>query len=293
MTLGERISLARRTVGRTQVQLGKDIGSWAQQISGWERGEARPSVSNLNNVAETLGVNPRWLLSGRGWMAEGETTPQNFLWTQGVLTAKGVQLVAIVTYLVGSAGEGGERKGFLVKTGVGAFSLKGVTVHSRSAPVDHAMYCGILKALTARRIATRFLLLNQEQSNTLSEIDLSSLLAQSEKGDISGKTLVDELKKYRAEHTRVRRELTGAFSRELPDLTPVERLTTLLRGLASLRPGTLPLSVVKELLPHVEELFRVSGDLVQHLHITETILKRGHSPGEIAIAARGRPRKRR
>lgn len=53
----------------------------------------RPSVSNLNNVAEALGVNPRWLLSGRGWMAEGKNTPQNYLWTQKVLTAKDVQIV--------------------------------------------------------------------------------------------------------------------------------------------------------------------------------------------------------
>jgi len=69
MVFGERLRMARRKAGLTQKQLGDAVGMTKGSISGLENGSSKnPSAGNLLPIAKALGVNPEWLLTGKGNM---------------------------------------------------------------------------------------------------------------------------------------------------------------------------------------------------------------------------------
>lgn len=55
-TQGQTIASARRAVGLTQVQLGKEIGVTGRTISRWETGALSPSPSFSAGLASKLGI---------------------------------------------------------------------------------------------------------------------------------------------------------------------------------------------------------------------------------------------
>ncbi len=54
--LGKRIADARHDTGLTQKDLADKVGVTAQAVSKWERGNACPDISILDEVADALGV---------------------------------------------------------------------------------------------------------------------------------------------------------------------------------------------------------------------------------------------
>lgn len=62
--MGERIGRLRQEKGLTQVALAEKLGISSQAISKWERGQAFPDVSRLDELAELLGVDMAYLLTG-------------------------------------------------------------------------------------------------------------------------------------------------------------------------------------------------------------------------------------
>jgi transcriptional regulator with XRE-family HTH domain len=55
-TVGRRIAEIRKAKGLKQLDLGHAIGKDTQTISRWERGEADPRSSDLERIADALGV---------------------------------------------------------------------------------------------------------------------------------------------------------------------------------------------------------------------------------------------
>ena len=70
----ERLAFSRKRKDLTQGQLAEKIGSRSgkQTISGWERGQGEPSMSQLIRLAEELDTTIEWL-------ALGNTTTQTSL----------------------------------------------------------------------------------------------------------------------------------------------------------------------------------------------------------------------
>lgn len=64
MSLGERISEARRRAGLTQAGIAKRFGISAQAVSQWEAGRAKPDVERLEELARILDVDFLWLCFG-------------------------------------------------------------------------------------------------------------------------------------------------------------------------------------------------------------------------------------
>jgi len=61
--------MARKRAGLSQAQLGAAIGVSKNAISQMELGSSKnPSAENLLPLAEALGVDPKWLISGKGPM---------------------------------------------------------------------------------------------------------------------------------------------------------------------------------------------------------------------------------
>ena len=65
MTLGERISLARKQAGLSQEQLGEQLGVSRQAVSKWESGQTNPDVAYIAELCRLFGVSSDWLLLGK------------------------------------------------------------------------------------------------------------------------------------------------------------------------------------------------------------------------------------
>ena len=61
---GDRISCLRKKRGLTQAMLAEQLDISAQAISKWERGQAFPDVSRLDELAKLLRVDVAYLLVG-------------------------------------------------------------------------------------------------------------------------------------------------------------------------------------------------------------------------------------
>ena len=64
MTLGERITLARKKAGLSQEQLGDRLGVSRQAVSKWESSQANPDVAYVAELCRICGVSCDWLLLG-------------------------------------------------------------------------------------------------------------------------------------------------------------------------------------------------------------------------------------
>lgn len=64
MTLGERISLARKRAGLSQEQLGERLGVSRQAVSKWESSQSNPDVTYVAQMCRVLEVSSDWLLLG-------------------------------------------------------------------------------------------------------------------------------------------------------------------------------------------------------------------------------------
>ena len=65
MSIGERIKEKRRALNLTQGKLAKLIGSYAADISDWERNKTRPSSDKLSKLAISLKSSTDYLLQGK------------------------------------------------------------------------------------------------------------------------------------------------------------------------------------------------------------------------------------
>lgn len=69
-TIGERIRRMREKRNLTQGELGKFAGVSVASVSKWEKNQAEPKGNNLSAIAQALGVEMAWILTG-----EGNTSP--------------------------------------------------------------------------------------------------------------------------------------------------------------------------------------------------------------------------
>lgn len=70
MNAPQRIRLARRHAGLSQLGLATAVGVQRSAVSHWEAVQGKsPTVSNLRRVAGATGVQFEWLATGRGRMA--------------------------------------------------------------------------------------------------------------------------------------------------------------------------------------------------------------------------------
>ena len=63
MKLNEKIIMARKKAGMSQIDLADAMGVSRQSVSKWETGEANPEIGKLTLLANTLNVSVDWLLS--------------------------------------------------------------------------------------------------------------------------------------------------------------------------------------------------------------------------------------
>ena len=63
--VSERIMLARKNKGMTQMELANALGISYQAVSNWERGVSMPDISNLEPLASVLGVTVDEILSDK------------------------------------------------------------------------------------------------------------------------------------------------------------------------------------------------------------------------------------
>ena len=56
MNVAERILTARKKAGLTQMEVANRVGVSFQAISNWERGVSMPDISNLERLANVLGM---------------------------------------------------------------------------------------------------------------------------------------------------------------------------------------------------------------------------------------------
>lgn len=63
MKLNEKIIMARKKAGMSQLDLADAMGVSRQSVSKWETGEANPEIGKLTLLANTLNVSVDWLLS--------------------------------------------------------------------------------------------------------------------------------------------------------------------------------------------------------------------------------------
>lgn len=64
LAIGRRIAAARRNSGLSQAALATKLGLSAGAITQWETGRAVPEPDKFQALADVLGVEPGWLLTG-------------------------------------------------------------------------------------------------------------------------------------------------------------------------------------------------------------------------------------
>lgn len=65
-TVGERIRKVRKEQKLTQQEVAKRTGVSPTSLVFWERDETSPKGENLLSLCKTLGIEPEWLLNGKG-----------------------------------------------------------------------------------------------------------------------------------------------------------------------------------------------------------------------------------
>jgi len=65
-TLSERLRIARKRAGITQVKLAEKLGITYPTVNRYERGHRIPDAALLARIAEIVDCDPGWLLSGQG-----------------------------------------------------------------------------------------------------------------------------------------------------------------------------------------------------------------------------------
>ncbi|MEM1415429.1 MAG: helix-turn-helix transcriptional regulator [Myxococcota bacterium] len=65
-TVGARIRWARERLGWVQRELAAKLDTDVQQVSRWENDKYLPRGRRMEQVADVLGVDPGWLLTGQG-----------------------------------------------------------------------------------------------------------------------------------------------------------------------------------------------------------------------------------
>lgn len=67
MTLGERIKIARKRLGKTQQEIGDAFDITDKAVSAWERDpKSKPEFEKLPKLARVLKVPLAWLVDGTG-----------------------------------------------------------------------------------------------------------------------------------------------------------------------------------------------------------------------------------
>lgn len=66
--MNERIRILRRSLGMTQQEFAKKIGSTQNILANYEIGRRSPSGSVVDNICKTFNVNEAWLRTGEGEM---------------------------------------------------------------------------------------------------------------------------------------------------------------------------------------------------------------------------------
>lgn len=74
-TIHERIKAQRKLANLTQVELAKIVGVARVSLTQWENGDTNPKGENLLKLSRALGVNPEWLVSGKGDPAQHGLPP--------------------------------------------------------------------------------------------------------------------------------------------------------------------------------------------------------------------------
>ena len=74
MTIGERISRARKERGYTQEKLAEKMGVSSQAVSKWENDQSYPDITTLPMLGELLGLSVDEILSGRKSEVPGEVS---------------------------------------------------------------------------------------------------------------------------------------------------------------------------------------------------------------------------
>jgi len=75
MDMAQRIRLARKQKGLTQLQLAALVGVSKGACGQWEVGMTSPTVENLSRLANILEVNFEWLATGRGDITPSKVEP--------------------------------------------------------------------------------------------------------------------------------------------------------------------------------------------------------------------------
>jgi len=61
-SIGQRIQKARIACGMSQTELARKLSVKPQSVQHWERGTSRPKTGRIQQLAQTLDVQPSWLL---------------------------------------------------------------------------------------------------------------------------------------------------------------------------------------------------------------------------------------
>ena len=78
MTIGDRIKKIRLSKNLNQTEFGLKVGLEQRTVSDYERGISSPGKGRLYLIAEKFGVNPEWLLTGKGEPYKtAEITPED------------------------------------------------------------------------------------------------------------------------------------------------------------------------------------------------------------------------
>lgn len=73
MILGDNMMLLRKKKGLSQADLGKLIGTSGDVIGRYERGDIKPSIEVVTNIAEALGVSIDYLVGKTKIVMDKET----------------------------------------------------------------------------------------------------------------------------------------------------------------------------------------------------------------------------
>lgn len=170
-----RFKQLREALGLSQAEVALVLGVHLQTISRYERGELNPSARKISVLADSLGINPDWLLTGKGWSYIPSTSAQAFEWIKKQIERGNVLKVLIVTYMDNKAGWA---NGFILETKKGVLSMEGGSTHCGYSGRGTTSYVEILLFLKEKGIPTTCLPYNPyENTLSLNQIDMSSLLS--------------------------------------------------------------------------------------------------------------------
>ena len=68
--VGKRISVLRKKVNMTQMELADRVGISFQAVSNWERGNSMPDISKLPELAEIFGISVDELIGEKSLLVE-------------------------------------------------------------------------------------------------------------------------------------------------------------------------------------------------------------------------------